>query len=149
MGCSSLPLGHDGIVFILQTALMPKSVLDPHAEELLLRAKQGYTQRMLQLYLQHEKRLRISQPSLSRWLATHALKADPPHPDDDFRRYQSLAALLIQRRAYRRELARWTGHIEHLRNRGHSLGEILTDLKSRGVSTSIRSIRRELKNGEN
>lgn len=129
---------------------MPKSVLDPHAEELLLRAKQGYTQRMLQLYLQHEKRLRISQPTLSRWLATHELSANStPHLDDDFRRYQSLASLCLNRRTYRRELASWRGHIEHLRRQGCSLSQILTDLRKRGVSTSIRSIRRELKNGEN
>lgn len=148
--CCSQQLDQTRIVFILQTTRMTKSVLDAHAEELLLRARQGYTQRMLQLYLQHEKRLSISQPSLSRWLATHALKADPlPHPDDDFRRYQSLASLCLNRRAYRRELARWRGHIEHLRRQGCSLGQILTDLRKRGVSTSIRSIRRELKNGEN
>lgn len=128
---------------------MAKSVLDPHAPDLLLRARQGYSQRMLQLYLQHEKRLKISQPSLSRWLAAHSVTADPqPQLDDDFLRYQSLAQLGLTRRAYRRELARWRGHIEHLRNRGCSLGQILTDLKSRGISTSIRSISRELKNGE-
>ena len=148
--CCSQQLDQTGIVFILQTTRMTKSVLDAHAEELLLRARQGYTQRMLQLYLLHEKRLKISQPTISRWLATHTLTASPsPHLDDDFRRYQSLASLCLNRRAYRRELARWRGHIEHLRKRGYSLGEILIDLKSRGVSTSIRSIRRELKNGEN
>lgn len=128
---------------------MPKSLLDPHSCELLLRARQGYSQRMLLLYLKNEKRLKISQPSLSRWLAAHSVTADTAHDlDDEFRRYQSLAQLGLTRRAYRRQLARWRGHIEHLRNGGHSLGEILTDLKSRGVSTSIRSIRRELKNGE-
>lgn len=136
-------------MFILQTQHMHKSVLDPHAPDLLLRARQGYSQRMLQLYLQHEKRLKISQPSLSRWLAAHPITADTTHDlDDEYRRYQSLAQLGLTRRAYRRQLARWRGHIEHLRNGGHSLGEILTDLKSRGVSTSIRSISRELKNGE-
>lgn len=137
-------------MFILQTQHMHKSVLDPHAPDLLLRARQGYSQRMLQLYLQHEKRLRISQPSLSRWLAAHSVTADTTHHDldDEFRRYQSLAQLGLTRRAYRRELARWRGHIEHLRNRGCSLGQILTDLRNRGVSTSIRSISRELKNGE-
>lgn len=114
-----------------------------------MRARMGYTQRMLQLYLQHEKQLRISQPSLSRWLATHELTANPtPHLDDDFRRYQSLASLCLNRRTYRRELASWRGHIEHLRNRGCSLGQILTDLRNRGISTSIRSISRELKNGK-
>lgn len=128
---------------------MPKSVLDPHESDLLLRARKGYSQRMLQLYLQHEKRLRISQPSLSRWLAAHTVTADTAHDlDDEFRHYQSLAQLGLNRRAYRRELARWRGHIEHLRNRGCSLGQILTDLRKRGVSTSIRSISRELKNGE-
>lgn len=128
---------------------MPKSVLEPHAEGLLLRARQGYTQRMLLLWLQHEKRLKVSQPSLSRWLATHTLKADhTPDLDDDFRRYQSLASLCLNRRTYRRELASWRGHIEHLRNRGCSLGQILTDLRNRGISTSIRSISRELKNGK-
>lgn len=137
-------------MFILQTKHMTKSVLDPHAADLLMRARQGYTQRMLQLYLHQEKRLKISQPSLSRWLATQALETGPaPDLDDDFRRYQSLASLRLNRRAYRRELARWRGHIEHLRSRGCSLGQILTDLRNRGVSTSIRSIRRELKNGEN
>jgi hypothetical protein len=136
-------------VFILHTALMPKSVLDSHAELLLLRARQGYTQRMLQLYLQHEKRLKISQPSLSRWLAAHERKADAkPRLDDDFLRYQSLASMCLNRRSYRRKLARWRGHIEHLRNGGCSLGQILIDLRTRGVSTSIRSISRELKNGE-
>lgn len=128
---------------------MPKSILDPHAPDLLLRARQGYSQRMLQLYLQNEKRLRISQPSLSRWLAAHTVTADTSHDlDDDFRRYQSLASLRLNRRAYRRELASWRGHIEHLRRQGCSLGQILTDLRKRGVSTSIRSIRRELENGE-
>lgn len=128
---------------------MPKSILDPHAPDLLLRARQGYSQRMLQLYLQNEKRLRISQPSLSRWLGAHTVAAETSHDlDDEFHHYQSLAQLGLTRRTYRRQLARWQGHIEHLRNGGHSLGDILTDLKSRGVITSIRSIRRELKNGE-
>lgn len=149
LACSSQQLTQTSVVFILHAAHMPKSVLDPHELDLLLRARQGYTQRMLQLYLQHEKRLRISQPSLSRWLAAHTVTADPqPQLDDDFRRFQSLAQLGLTRRTYRSQLARWRGHIKHLRNGGHSLGQILTDLRNRGVSTSIRSIRRVLKNGE-
>lgn len=122
---------------------MLKSILDPHASDLLPRARRGYTQRMLLLYLLREKKILVSQPTLSRWLSSHNFKIDLP-PDADFLAYQEQAALGLTPRRYPRALSRWRGHIEHLRNRGKSLGEILTDLKSRGVSTSIRSIRREL-----
>lgn len=122
---------------------MLKSVLDPYSAELLLRARQGYTQRMLRLYLLEEKRLRVSQPSISRWLGSHKITLNLT-PDEEFRRYEQLASLGLTQRKYRRGLARWSGHIEHMRSRGHSLGEIQTDLKRRGVFTSIRSIRREL-----
>lgn len=120
-----------------------KSALDPHASDLLLRARQGYTQRMLCLYLQHEKRLQITQPTLSRWLAFHDITLDL-NPDDAFRHYQEEAAHGLTQRRYRRTLAQWRGHIEHLRNRGCSLSEIQADLKTRGITSSIRSIRREL-----
>ncbi len=129
--------------FILQARHMLKSVLDPYSAELLLRAHRGYTQRMLRLYLLQEKRLRISQPSISRWLALHERTVGLT-PDEEFRHYELLASLSLTQRQYRRSLARWRGHIEHLRSRGHSLSEIQTDLKQRGVLTSIRSIRREL-----
>lgn len=138
----------DYIEQILQTLSMLKSALDPYTKDLLLRARQGYTQRMLLLYLQHEKQVRISQPTLSRWLSTRQATVDRL-PDDAFLDYQEQAKLGLPQRRYRRALSRWRGHIEHLRRQGHSLGEILADLRSRGVSTSIRSIRRELKNGEN
>ncbi|MGA4447129.1 hypothetical protein ACPA0O_07625 [Ectopseudomonas chengduensis] len=122
---------------------MTKSVLDPHAEELLLRARQGYTQLMLRLYLQHEKSLQITQASLSRWLAAQSFTVDLP-ANEELHRYQQLAALGLTPRRYRRTLSRWRGHIEHLRKHGNSLSEIQADLKKHGVSASIRTIRREL-----
>nr|WP_031306797.1 hypothetical protein [Pseudomonas chengduensis] len=122
---------------------MTKSALDPHAEELLLRARQGYTQLMLRLYLQHEKSLQITQASLSRWLAAQSFTVDLP-ANEELHRYQQLAALGLTPRRYRRTLSRWRGHIEHLRKHGNSLSEIQADLKKHGVSASIRTIRREL-----
>lgn len=127
----------------LTARLMTKSVLDPHAEELLLRARQGYTQLMLRLYLQHEKSLQITQASLSRWLAAQSFTVDLP-ANEELHRYQQLAALGLTPRRYRRTLSRWRGHIEHLRKHGNSLSEIQADLKKHGVSASIRTIRREL-----
>lgn len=126
----------------LTARLMNKSVLDPHAAELLLRARQGYTQRMLCLYLQ-EQSLQVDRSSLSRWLAAHSFTVDLP-ADEELHRYQQLAALGLTPRRYRRTLSRWRGHIEHLRKRGNSLSEIQAELKKHGVSASIRTIRREL-----
>lgn len=143
LACSSSPTRACLYRVQLTARLMNKSVLDPHATELLLRARQGYTQRMLCLYLQHEKLLRISQPSLSRWLAAQSFKVDRP-ADEELHRYQQLAALVLTPRRYRRTLSKWRGHIEHLRKRGNSLSEIQADLKKHGVSASIRTIRREL-----
>ena len=44
---------------------MPKSLLDPHSCELLLRARQGYSQRMLLLYLKNESKRPAAPPLLS------------------------------------------------------------------------------------
>lgn len=131
------------VVLILQPDHMTKSLLDPHAADLLLRARQGYTQRMLLLYLQHEKSIRLSQPSLSRWLSGHRPRTDLP-PDDEYQLWKAKAALPIPICRYCRALAKWDGHIKHLRNQGASLGNIQDSLRQRGVTTSIRSIRRAL-----
>ncbi|MDH4555598.1 hypothetical protein E8F11_10480 [Pseudomonas sp. BN417] len=124
---------------------MANSILDPHAPEILRRVRQGYTQHMLMLYLQDQKTLSISQPSLSRWLKGHdTRRLLDVEPDAEFDHYQALDRLRKPARAYRRKLAEWRGLIHHLRERNASLGEILDDLKRRGVHTSIRTIRREL-----
>ncbi|MCY1302514.1 hypothetical protein D9M70_521740 [compost metagenome] len=124
---------------------MTNSILDPHASDILRRVQQGYTQHMLMLYLKDQQSLAISQPSLSRWLRGHDTRHQPAvEPDAEFDHYQALERLRKPARAYRRKLAEWRGLIHHLRERNASLGEILDDLKRRGVHTSIRSIRREL-----
>lgn len=124
---------------------MATSILDPHAADILRCVMQGYTQRMLLLYLQEQKSVSISQPSLSRWLRRHDTRHLPAvAPDAECKRYQALERLRKPARAYRKKLAAWRGHIQHLRERNASLGEILVDLQRRGVRTSIRSIRREL-----
>lgn len=122
---------------------MSKSLLDAHAHALLTRARQGYTQRMLCLYLKNECSLIISQPSISRWLAGRDFKKDLS-ADEDFIRYERLAGIEQAPRRYRRALSKWRGHIEHLRNSGNSLSQIQSDLKQRGLRVSIRTIRREL-----
>lgn len=121
------------------------SIIDPHAADLLFRVRQGYTQRMLLLYLRHEKSVRLSQPTLSRWLSQHSARQLPPHPKNaEFERYQALARQGKPARTYRRNLAKWRGHILHMRQLNASITQILDDLKQRGVHTSVRSIRREL-----
>lgn len=125
---------------------MNKSLLDPYSAELLLRARQGYTQRMLQLYLQRSKSLRVSQPAISRWLSKNDVYLLPNlAPDEAFVHYQSLAQLCLVSHRYRRVLARWSGHISYMRSRGASLPEIQEDLRRRGVVVSTKSIHRELK----
>lgn len=131
------------IEFNLQQTHMSKSLLDSYAHALITRARQGYTQRMLCLYLEHECALLISQPSISRWLAGQDFKKDLS-PDDAFVCYKRLASIEQTPRRYRRALSKWRGHIEHLRNKGNSLSQIQADLKQRGVRVSIRTIRREL-----
>jgi hypothetical protein len=124
---------------------MTISTLDSHAAEILRRVMQGYTQRMLLLYLQEQKAFSISQPCLSRWLSHHDTRQLPSvAPDAEFKHYKALQQLSKPTRTYCRRLAAWRGHIRHLRERNASLGEILEDLQRRGVLTSIRSIRREL-----
>ncbi|SEC03008.1 hypothetical protein [Pseudomonas anguilliseptica] len=123
---------------------MKKSILDPHTNALLQRARMGYSQRMLQLFLLRERSINVSQPTLSRWFAKHpAVEVDLP-PDAGFQRYREHLELEQSLREHTRLLARWRGHIERKRSQGESLGSIQSDLLSRGVKTSKRSIRREL-----
>lgn len=132
-------------MFHLTDHHMAYSILDPHSAELRLRAQMGYTQRMLLLYLQHRHAILITQPTLSRWLSQHGIRQLPAlPPDDELEFFQNLARLGKSARTYRRNLTQWRGHIQHLRQRNASLGEILRDLGRRGILTSIRSIRREL-----
>ena len=133
------------VVFHLTAHDMAISILDPHVADLLRRVQQGYTQRMLLLYLRHQKYVRLSQPSLSRWLSQHCARPLPPIPPDaEFEHYQTLCRMGKPTRTYRRSLTKWRGHIQHMREQKASLYEILDELKRRGVHTSIRSIRREL-----
>lgn len=121
------------------------SILDPFEPELLHRLQQGYTQRMLQLYLQHRKKLHISQASLSRWLSRHTTKhLSPIEPDFEFAHFRSLCAMGKPPRLYRRTLTRWRGLILHLAMRQMTINQILAELKTRDVNTSPRSIKREI-----
>lgn len=124
---------------------MPTSKLDLYAAKLTQRSRQGYTLRMLQLYLHAEKNCRISQASISRWLSKLGAPQLPPlEPDAEYHRYQALAKLEVSPRPYRRRLTRWLGHIRHLRNHGATLPDIQAELKLRGVDVSIRSLQRAL-----
>lgn len=132
-------------MFHLTDPNMATYLLSPHAEALLLRARQGYTQRMLQLYLLHETGVSVSQPTLSRWLRSSSARTFTPLPQDrEYMHYLSLSRMSHPPRRYRRSLYRWRGLIQHLRQHGHSLQGILIALEAQGVRSSIRSIRREL-----
>lgn len=126
---------------------MKSSSLDSHAPDLILRARQNYTQRMLQLYLS-SKSVRVSQSTISRWLCKsgvyHLL---PLPPDEEYYFYQKRAQTFLQRRCYRRSLAKWGDHIWYMRSRGASLPQIQDDLRRRGVVASTKAIHRELKKG--
>lgn len=127
---------------------MSKSQLDPHRSDLLSRARQNYSQRMLQLYLRNSKSVRVNQSTISRWLRKNGvINMSPIPPDAEFLLYQSMAKLCLQERLYRRTLSRWTGYIVHMRGRGASLPEIQQYLLNRGVATSTKSIYRELNMG--
>lgn len=125
---------------------MKPSLLDLYAPAILMRARQGYTRRMLQIFLLETHRVSRSAPAISRWLDRHADElTGPPLPtDSEFETFRQLASLCRPRSQYRRRLAEWSTHIEHMRAAGASVSAIRLDLKKRGVDASPRSIRREL-----
>ena len=133
------------VVFNLTAHVYMPSVLDPFERELLHRQQQGYTQHMLLRYLKHEKHIQIGQGNLSRWLSRHSANQLPRIvPDAEFAHWRRLCNMDKPPRHYERTLTRWRGLILNLRNEGGSLYHILGELKTRGVNTSIRSIRREI-----
>lgn len=148
LGCCSASVRISSCaVKILQRLTMKASLLDPHAADLRSRARQGYTQRMLQLYLR-SKSLRVSQSTISRWLCKHGVNRLPPLPqNEEFAVYQYQTQICLQAYRYRRALSRWSDHIWHMRSRGASLPEIQEYLRRHGVVTSTKSIYRELKMG--
>jgi hypothetical protein len=133
------------VVFNLTNGTTMPSVLDPHKADLLHRLRQGYTQRMLLLYLHHEKTIQIDQANLSRWLSRQSASRLPRiDPDDEFVHWRALCSMGKPPQTFQRTLTRWRGLIIKLRKQQSSLYLILEELKARGVNTSIRSIRREI-----
>lgn len=124
---------------------MSKSQLDPHHADLLSRARQKYSLRMLQLYLRNNKSLRVSRATISRWLSKNRV-THMPHlpPDDEYHRYQTEARAFLQERRYTRVLSAWGNHIVYMREHGASLPEIQQYLRRQGVITSTKTIYREL-----
>jgi hypothetical protein len=125
---------------------MKPSALDPHAHVILVRARQGYTRLMLHIFLLETYKVSRSVAAISRWLVRHAaeLAGSTMATDDEFEKFRHLATLYRPHRAYRRRLAEWCAHIQHMRAAGASIAAIRADLKQRGVEVSPRSIRREL-----
>lgn len=121
------------------------SALDKHAPELLRRKQQGYTQKMLLLWLKERYQLRISQPALSRWLSTHLIVNERLPTDAEYLHFQHESKLTRTQQRYSRCLSKYHGHIEHLRAQGLTLEQIQSRLLSRyKLNTSTSTISRLL-----
>lgn len=118
------------------------SILDKHAIELLRRKRQGYTQKMLLLWLNERYELRITQPALSRWLSTHTIVSERLSTDAEYLHFEHQSTLTCTHRRYNRCLSKYNGHIESLRAQGLTLEQIQSRLLCRyklNVSTSTIS----------
>ena len=118
------------------------SALDEHAPELLRRKQQGYTQKMLLLWLKEHYQLRMSQSALSRWLSTNLVASKRLSTDAEYLHFKHQSTLTYTHRSYSRRLSKYDGHIKHLRADGLTLEQIQGSLLSRyelNVSTSTIS----------
>lgn len=121
------------------------SALDKHAPELRRRKQQGYTQKMLLLWLNERYQLRISQSALSRWLSTHLIVGKRLPTDAEYLHFQNESTLTRTQHRYSRCLSKYRGHIEHLRGQGLTLKQMQSHLLSRyKLNTSTSTISRLL-----
>lgn len=123
--------------------------LSSYHEAIFYRHRQRYTSEMIQLWLHETHKLSVDTSSIDRSIHK-SMKTTSSFerisPDNEYSYYRSTIVARRQARNYKSKLSRYSGIIHNRQNLGLNGIQLYESLLCDGITTSLSSVYRELRN---